>query len=470
MHPSPEKQLVSVVSGHCAPPPRRTVTKVTLQQNPAADGGGGGMMISPWNSRTAASNNNNTVPRRPDSTSSSDSSNGNTTPLNWPAAEHPFAQRAQVHYHQRQRQHQQQRAMAVAHQPENDVTITTSSRSGGGGVTLSPSSLTSDFHPPSSGEPSGVRSTSAASAFSRAESADRLMLREYEHMRQRHARNKAQYKKLSAPAFFPGSSGFGQHQSRDRNGNGVGVGAACSLDESFRRILAKADNSISQAESILSSLRVESDEISPRANRDSEEEEDAEDAEEDADSGDGDELASLGSDIQTNIRRLEKTQAKINAALKTFRTVQALNESHTSAAAAGSQQQQQQQRGRRAMRQQPQQMNPRGFAANENHGGSFCSLPVGMTIEPLPSKVKVHASSGFARRLQQQQQQQRSPEHSAEKSRTAPAKMEGGSVADRRFQHASSVTGECEYICTTNQIERFICALTSKRQNIPLIS
>ena len=37
-----------------------------------------------------------------------------------------------------------------------------------------------------------------------------------------------------------------------------------------------------------------------------------------ADSEDSD---SLGSDIETNIRKLEKTQAKINAALEAFRSI-----------------------------------------------------------------------------------------------------------------------------------------------------
>jgi len=77
------------------------------------------------------------------------------------------------------------------------------------------------------------------------------------------------------------------------------------LQDPFRRILAAADDNICQAESILSSLGYDGIGISSLT--DSEEE------------------TGLGSDIETNIRRLEKTQAKINAALETFRNVQSLH-------------------------------------------------------------------------------------------------------------------------------------------------
>ena len=73
----------------------------------------------------------------------------------------------------------------------------------------------------------------------------------------------------------------------------------------FKKILAAADDNICQAESILSSLGYDSSGISRVRETDSEEEQ-----------------PGLGSDIETNIRRLEKTQAKINAALQTFRNVQ----------------------------------------------------------------------------------------------------------------------------------------------------
>ena len=79
-----------------------------------------------------------------------------------------------------------------------------------------------------------------------------------------------------------------------------------------------SDSSIHQAESILTNLRQRSQTLpadtsssnlkchSPRESRGH------------ADSEDSD---SLGSDIETNIRKLEKTQAKINAALEAFRSI-----------------------------------------------------------------------------------------------------------------------------------------------------
>ena len=92
----------------------------------------------------------------------------------------------------------------------------------------------------------------------------------------------------------------------------------------FKKILAAADDNICQAESILSSLGYDSLGISRARQPDSEEEQ-----------------PGLGSDIETNIRRLEKTQAKINAALQTFRNVQ----------------------------------NQRGNTSFEDKNLSFCSLP-----------------------------------------------------------------------------------------------
>ena len=74
----------------------------------------------------------------------------------------------------------------------------------------------------------------------------------------------------------------------------------------FKKFLAAADDNICQAESILSSLGYDSIATSALAPVESDEEV----------------VTGLGSDIETNIRRLEKTQAKINAALETFRSVQ----------------------------------------------------------------------------------------------------------------------------------------------------
>ena len=83
------------------------------------------------------------------------------------------------------------------------------------------------------------------------------------------------------------------------------VETAQRTPDPFKRILAAADDNICQAESILSSLGYDGIGISRVVEADSEEEQ-----------------PGLGSDIETNIRRLEKTQAKINAALQTFRNVQ----------------------------------------------------------------------------------------------------------------------------------------------------
>ena len=417
LHPSPEKQLAYT-------PPKRTVTKVSLDggatSSKTAESVPGSYhphpytttVISPWN------NNNNISGRRPDSTSSSDS-NGNECRMrnsNWPTAtatapEHPFAQRAQLHYHQRQRQHMQNHqsaGRATAANDNNDVAITTS-RMSGGGVTLSPGSLTASQELNLGNDHANNNNIGPHSRFNRAESADRLMLREYDHLRQRHSRIRAQYKKMSTPTFSTGYvSPHAHHRERSE----------CSLDESFRKILAKADNSISQAESILSSLKVERDEIT--ATEKSEE--------------DSEELASLGSDIEGNIRRLEKTQAKINAALTTFRTVQALNETHGASAIVNQQNQQQQLvKGRRAMR---QFSNHRGFAANESN--SYSSLPAMARFETLPSKMELARTPMSSDR----------PGETAEKSRTAPAKLEGNGVAIQNRFHASSVTGKMSFVST----------------------
>ena len=83
----------------------------------------------------------------------------------------------------------------------------------------------------------------------------------------------------------------------------------------FKKILAAADDNICQAESILSSLGYDGVVTSGLA---------ASPASAHAQEGgaEGELAPGLGSDIETNIRRLELTQAKINAALETFRSVQ----------------------------------------------------------------------------------------------------------------------------------------------------
>ena len=85
-----------------------------------------------------------------------------------------------------------------------------------------------------------------------------------------------------------------------------------SPNDPFRQIISLADSNISQAESILSSLGCERSTGLQATTGCS-------DSEEDEPS-----LAStcLSSDIESNIRKLERTQAKINAALETFRSVQ----------------------------------------------------------------------------------------------------------------------------------------------------
>ena len=88
---------------------------------------------------------------------------------------------------------------------------------------------------------------------------------------------------------------------------GDGGDTSNTTPDPFKKILAAADDNICQAESILSSLGYDGLVTSSLA--------EMEDSDEDMANG-------LGSDIETNIRRLEKTQAKINAALQTFRNVQ----------------------------------------------------------------------------------------------------------------------------------------------------
>ena len=84
-----------------------------------------------------------------------------------------------------------------------------------------------------------------------------------------------------------------------------------SLEDSFEKIIRSADHSLYQAESILTNLKQRSQTlpsatvvtVKPPPVKPSE----------DSDS--------LGSDIEANIRKLEKTQAKINAALEAFRSI-----------------------------------------------------------------------------------------------------------------------------------------------------
>ncbi len=92
-----------------------------------------------------------------------------------------------------------------------------------------------------------------------------------------------------------------------------------SLDDSFDRVLRSADQSLHQAESILVNLRRQKSQtlpaqsslgLPPHLHGDS-----------DSDS--------LGSDIESNIRKLERTQVKINAALEAFRTVKQQSDTAT---------------------------------------------------------------------------------------------------------------------------------------------
>ena len=88
-------------------------------------------------------------------------------------------------------------------------------------------------------------------------------------------------------------------------GGGHHGGYEESLEDSFEKILQSADLSICQADSILTNLRQRSQTLPVNAS--------LQDNSEDSDS--------LGSDIESNIRKLEKTQAKINAALEAFRSI-----------------------------------------------------------------------------------------------------------------------------------------------------
>ncbi len=346
-------------------------------------------VISPWNTHLHG---------RPGSTSSNESSSGGSTGVSsdlrvsssvvdnasghWHHQDggggiHPFTQRAQRHYSQRQQQsrggghyQQQVRGLLAAQsnnnhpmqQPQqNGDVVITSSR--GGGVTISPAAL---------GAAQEINfSSSAAAAFSlptqqqqqqqqqqpfsydggrrrylRSESADRLMMVDNEFAAFKSAATPA--KKHSAPlsgvrhnrsAATLGGRDDEQEDLDFLNGNLD----ARSLDESFRKIIARADSSINQAESILSSLRAEKSEIPPISNSPHRKTTTATATTTTATaatrqpapkqtkkaspelSEEGSEPASLGSDIETNIRRLEKTQAKINAALETFRSVQAMS-------------------------------------------------------------------------------------------------------------------------------------------------
>ena len=134
------------------------------------------------------------------------------------------------------------------------------------------------------------------------------------------------------------------------------------LRDPFKKILAAADENICQAESILSSLGYEGRGMASLA------------SEEEGEAG------GLGSDIETNIRRLERTQAKINAALETFRNVQSLRSPFTGEA---------------------------GREEADRKNASFCSLPAVETVAPPPRSAATVAAvpaaaaapkSGLARR------------------------------------------------------------------------
>ena len=197
------------------------------------------------------------------------------------------------------------------------------------------------------------------------------------------------------------------------------------LDESFRHILAKADNSITQAESILSSLTVESSEIPAagenaksnkvssaslnsgakaqisRSKRDKAAAAASIAAKSQCEESSSDtDPASLGSDIETNIRRLEKTQAKINAALATFRSVQALSSAPNSA-----------QPGRKYARQ-------RSLGAQLNHYEGASMRPNLAANQEFEFATSAASASGAAGGVMA------SPASVRGKSQTAPAKME----------------------------------------------
>ena len=110
----------------------------------------------------------------------------------------------------------------------------------------------------------------------------------------------------SAEHFFNNYPSFSDCSSQFQSPSTAANSLVVSPDP-FRQIICLADSNISQAESILSSLGCErSAGLQPTS--DSEDEPSA--------------STSLSSDIESNIRKLERTQAKINAALETFRSVQ----------------------------------------------------------------------------------------------------------------------------------------------------
>ena len=118
------------------------------------------------------------------------------------------------------------------------------------------------------------------------------------------------------------------HGGEGRNSTGpVSLPHTTRPREPFSGILAAAGNNIIQAESILSSL---GHERAGAANLSDSEEEDPTSLGNKKEKRSGFEYIDTppfsGSDIETNIRRLERTQAKINAALETFRNVQNLKE------------------------------------------------------------------------------------------------------------------------------------------------
>ncbi|TRY70606.1 hypothetical protein TCAL_02329 [Tigriopus californicus] len=207
---------------------------------------------------------------------------------------HPFAQRAHTHYSQRQNQRQNQllsdererfqptlsnsdgvasrtpsggRCMIGGSDMQQDVSITTSRRNGSGGVTLSPGTLTGSHELNINGDTrhnghliynnvSHLKSHNRMDSprYMRSESADRLL----DNERLLRGQDKNQSKKNSAPAFGTAHprdalASFHHISPRDHsikvedlsNGN-----SKFDLDDSFRHILAKADNSISQAETV----------------------------------------------------------------------------------------------------------------------------------------------------------------------------------------------------------------------------
>eukprot|EP00094_Tigriopus_californicus_P002411 TCALIF_02329-PA protein Name:"Similar to Fgd6 FYVE, RhoGEF and PH domain-containing protein 6 (Mus musculus)" AED:0.05 eAED:0.05 QI:118/0.55/0.5/1/1/0.9/10/547/2858 len=382
---------------------------------------------------------------------------------------HPFAQRAHTHYSQRQNQRQNQllsdererfqptlsnsdgvasrtpsggRCMIGGSDMQQDVSITTSRRNGSGGVTLSPGTLTGSHELNINGDTrhnghliynnvSHLKSHNRMDSprYMRSESADRLL----DNERLLRGQDKNQSKKNSAPAFGTAHprdalASFHHISPRDHsikvedlsNGN-----SKFDLDDSFRHILAKADNSISQAESILSSLRVESHAEIPRlmdkVHGDLDDDEDHDNDDDDANHHNHDddsdpEQPHLGSDIETNIRRLEKTQAKINAALKTFRTVQALSDNTNIIRSTF--------RPRGALGHHPPanfHPNANLHQSNLNNNESQSSSQVGLAFQSLP-----HRNDGLSRShsLPQGDAADRSG-----KALTAPANMESAATA-----------------------------------------